>query len=391
MSSRQNIPTTGSNLVMVPLAKLKKSPKNVRKMPHSLSEIDALAASIASLGVLQYPIVEPETDGKGKPTGAYLVNAGEGRRLAQLLRAKRKEIRKDEPIPCILDTTHNATEISLAENAIRASMHPADEFEAFAELHNAHGMSAEDIAARFGVTASVVKQRLKLGAVSPALLTLYRGEEINLEQLTAFAITDDHARQEDIARAGVFIALGHRGDARIARGYLRPEDRLPEEGDTPEGNHPRPMPQPAPGTKGLSAALVADLTAHRTMAMRNDLAQAPELALVALTHALASRAFGYGTRSCPDITVREASLTQEAYGIEESLAGSAVAARHASWAERMPEKRDELWSFIAALAMDELVALLAHCVSLSMPCSIPARPHWNASIGTVLRGLCSSI
>lgn len=198
MSSRQNIPATGSNLIMVPLAKLKNSPKNVRKMPHSLSEIDALAASIAALGMLQYPIVEPETDAKGKPTGAYLVNAGEGRRLAQLLRAKRKKIKKDEPIPCILDITHNATEISLAENAVRASMHPADEFEAFAELHNEQGMSAEDIAARFGVTAAVVRQRLKLGAVSPALLTLYRGEEMNLDQLTAFGITDDHARREEV-------------------------------------------------------------------------------------------------------------------------------------------------------------------------------------------------
>lgn len=49
-------------------------------------------------------------------------------------------------------------------------MHPADEYEAFAELHNERGMSAEDIAARFGGTTAVIKQRLKLGAVSPVLL-----------------------------------------------------------------------------------------------------------------------------------------------------------------------------------------------------------------------------
>jgi hypothetical protein len=46
--------------------------------------------------MLQYPIVEPEIGSGGKPTGIYLVNAGEGRRLAQLLRAKKKA---DEPIP----------------------------------------------------------------------------------------------------------------------------------------------------------------------------------------------------------------------------------------------------------------------------------------------------
>jgi DNA-directed RNA polymerase specialized sigma24 family protein len=52
------------------------------------------------------------------------------------------------------------------ENAIRADMHPADQYEAFAKLHG-EGMSPEDIAARFGVTSAVVKQRLKLAAVSP--------------------------------------------------------------------------------------------------------------------------------------------------------------------------------------------------------------------------------
>jgi ParB family transcriptional regulator, chromosome partitioning protein len=150
--------------------------------------------------MLQYPVVEPEVGPRGKPTGNYLVNAGEGRRLALLLRARRKEIRPDEPIPCNLDTEHSATEISLAENAIRTDMHPADQYEAFAKLHGEEGMSAEDIAARFGVTPTVVKQRLKLGAVSPKLRSLYRKGEMNLDQLSAFAITEDHERQERVWR-----------------------------------------------------------------------------------------------------------------------------------------------------------------------------------------------
>ena len=123
-----------SNILFVPLCKLKKSPKNVRKVPHTKADIQAFAASIAALGMLQYPVVEPELGPRGKPTGHYLVNAGEGRRLAQLLRVKRKEIKADEPIRCILDTEHSATEISLAENAIRTEMHPADQYEAFAKL-----------------------------------------------------------------------------------------------------------------------------------------------------------------------------------------------------------------------------------------------------------------
>ena len=86
MSNRTNIAAASKDIVFVPLNKLKKSPKNVRKLPHTSADIKAFAASIAALGMLQYPVVEPELGPRGKPTGNYLVNAGEGRRLAQLLR-----------------------------------------------------------------------------------------------------------------------------------------------------------------------------------------------------------------------------------------------------------------------------------------------------------------
>jgi ParB family chromosome partitioning protein len=215
-----------ANIIFVPLDKLKKSPKNVRKIPHTKADIEALAASIAAVGMLQYPVVEPETGAHDKPTGFYLVNAGEGRRLAQVLRAKRKEIKPDAPVRCVLDTEHNATEISLAENAVRTDMHPADQYEAFVKLHNEDGMGPEDIAARFGVTAAVVRQRLKLGAVSPKLMTLYRKGAMSLEQLSAFAITEDHARQE---RVWTELPRFNRGRDAILRalseGQVRSDDR----------------------------------------------------------------------------------------------------------------------------------------------------------------------
>jgi ParB family chromosome partitioning protein len=74
-------------------------------------------------------------------------------------------------------------------------MHPADEFEAFRQLIDA-GQSIEDVAARFGVTPTVVERRLKLANVSPRFIALYREGEIALEHLMAFAITEDHDRQE---------------------------------------------------------------------------------------------------------------------------------------------------------------------------------------------------
>lgn len=184
--------------ILIPLNKLKKSPKNARKTPHSEASIEAYAASIAAKGILQNLVVEPELDSDGAATGFYFVTIGEGRRLAQLLRVKRKEIKKTEPIRCVIDTTNDPHEISLDENVTRENMHPADQFEAFKKMADERGFSAEEIAARFGVTPHVVRQRLRLSAVSPRLIDAYRNGDMGFEQLVAFALIDDHDRQEEI-------------------------------------------------------------------------------------------------------------------------------------------------------------------------------------------------
>ena len=186
------------DVIDVPLNKLKKSPRNARRTPHAEADIEALAASIAVKGVLQAPVVEPETDAEGAPTGCYLVTIGEGRRQALLLRAKRKEIRKTAPVRCVVDLNNDPHEISLDENVTRTGMHPADQFQAFRRLSEERGLSAEEIGARFGVGAQIVRQRLRLGAVNPALMDLYRAGELNLDQMMAFAVSEDHARQAQV-------------------------------------------------------------------------------------------------------------------------------------------------------------------------------------------------
>jgi ParB family chromosome partitioning protein len=118
--------------------------------------------------------VEPELNAEGAETGFYFVTIGEGRRLAQLLRVKRKEIRKTEPIRCIVDTANDPHEISLDENVTRENMHPADQFEAFKKLADERGFGAEDIATRFGVTPRVVGQRLRLADLSETHAALLR-------------------------------------------------------------------------------------------------------------------------------------------------------------------------------------------------------------------------
>lgn len=181
----------------IPLDKLKASSANVRR-DRQAAALEELAASIEAHGLLQMPVVRPELNGEGEPTGRYLVDVGESRRQALRLLAKRKVIKRNEPIACAVRTDGTGVEISLAENVVRMPMHPADQFEAFARLHRDHGLGPKEIAARFGITTTVVRQRLKLAAVSGGLMQRYRDGELTLEQLMAFAITDDHGLQEQV-------------------------------------------------------------------------------------------------------------------------------------------------------------------------------------------------
>ena len=480
-------------LQTIALSHLVRSDANVRKTGAE-EGVDELAASIAAHGLLQNLTVRPVADrrnGRGGKAPRFEVIAG-GRRLAALQKlVARGDLPSDVLIPCHAITGGLATEMGLAQNTLQCPMHPADQYEAFAALANDHGFSAEDIAARFGVTSAVVRQRLRLGAVSPVLMTAYRGGDMNLDQLAAFAITDDHARQEavwenlpawdcqredihrallpqqvpshdrrvrfvgleayeaaggaiirdlfdeegggyltdavllarlvqdklaaaadavkaegwlwvehgpefdyaatagmrriypqriplteeeqerlesleaeytalcdhddgegdealaahlnaleqeietlapsrsyaveDKALAGVFVTLGRDGDVRIDRGFVRREQ---DHGQPKTGGHGG-LPRPA----SLSEKLVADLTAHRTAALRNELAQQPELARLAVLHALAAPLF-YGAGSevtCLAINARSASLETLAPEIAESEAGRQIAGRHAEW------------------------------------------------------------
>ncbi|MBY3370042.1 ParB/RepB/Spo0J family partition protein [Rhizobium laguerreae] len=177
----------------VPLNKLDADPKNVRKT-YSKDGIAEMAATIRADG---YRILQNIVVRKGDKRGRLFVTAG-GRRLAALnLLAEAGEIAKDYPVECKERSGADATEISLIENTSREAMHPVDEYEAFRVLADG-GKPVEDIAARFGTTETMVRKRLALARVSPVLLNLFRNEEMSFHQLSAFTVSDDHAKQVEV-------------------------------------------------------------------------------------------------------------------------------------------------------------------------------------------------
>ena len=184
----------------IPLNKLVLSQANVRRVKAGVT-IEQLAEDIAQRGLLQSLSVRPVLNDAGEETGAFHVPAGGRRFQALKLLVKQKRLAKNAPVPCIVKTDGVAEEDSLAENTMREALHPLDQFRAFKTLREEHGMGDEEIAAKFFVTPAVVRQRLKLAAVSPKLLELYADDQMSLEQLMAFTVTNDHARQEQVWEA----------------------------------------------------------------------------------------------------------------------------------------------------------------------------------------------
>jgi ParB family transcriptional regulator, chromosome partitioning protein len=180
----------------IPFNQLVLSQANVRRVKCGVS-INELADDIAHRTLLQSLNVRAQLDADGKATGKFEVPAG-GRRFRALeLLVKSRRMAKTQPVPCVIREGGSAEEDSLAENTMRMPLHPLDQFRAFKALRDA-GTSEEEIAARFYAPVNIIKQRLRLASVSGTLLDIYGEDGMTLDQLMAFSVSSDHARQEHV-------------------------------------------------------------------------------------------------------------------------------------------------------------------------------------------------
>ena len=170
---------------------------------------------------------------------------------------------------------------------------------------------------------------------------------------------------------------------------MKPEDEpaaVPEtaeggNGDQPSGTDPSSNvvtlggtafdpasgPDEEEGLKPLSERLVTELTAHRTVALRDALAWHPDTAHLAVLHALALPVFyHFAQDTCLEISARSPGFATQAPGLGESPSSKAVDARTQFWAERLPRQPDELWNALLTLRPDERHTLFAHCASLTV-------------------------
>ncbi|MCC6887279.1 MAG: ParB N-terminal domain-containing protein [Hyphomicrobiales bacterium] len=209
---------------------------------------------------------------------------------------------------------------------------------------------------------------------------------------TALAALDERPVKcdpEEIARAGAFVSIDGSGVLRVERGYVRPEDEpaVPEteaetgaadagvvdppavEGAVPEVSGPvdREEPEEDEGLKPIPDRLMTELTAYRTLALRDALAQNPDVAFLAALHALCLKLFyHYTSETCLEIDVKSVVFGSQAPGLNDTVIAKAVDDRHRRWSEQLPREPGDLWDMLLALDIDSRQALFAHCVALSI-------------------------
>lgn len=184
--------------VEITLNKLVLSPLNMRQGEVDVSDLTASFRSRVKAKqplLLQNLRVTAEV-ADGKETGRFEVHVG-GRRLRALNElAEAKTIKKTFAVACVVCPDRDAAiSESVEENALRLDPHPADQYLAFAALIEA-GLNESQIADRYNLPIERVTRRLALARVSPRLMELYRADQLTLEQMAAFTLTDDHAKQE---------------------------------------------------------------------------------------------------------------------------------------------------------------------------------------------------
>ena len=200
---------------------------------------------------------------------------------------------------------------------------------------------------------------------------------------------------EDMARAGAFVSIDGAGALKVERGYIRPEDELPipaepksdlgADGETDESTHASPSytlpggstvpgnsdaavePEEEDGIKPLPDRLLTELTAHRTLALRNAIGEQPEVAFLAALHALSLKLFyGYGLSSCLELDVKSIKFNAQATGLNDTAVARTLTDRHQFWLASMPKHPEDLWAALFQLDEQSQRSLFAHCVGLSV-------------------------
>ena len=184
--------------MQIQLTSIHDDPGNSRKIKTTAEQDAALRASLQTLGQLQPVLVEESVF----ESGHYELRAGH-RRVAAA-RALGWEAIEAVEIERTTDGSgeRTATAVSAAENMVRASMHPVDQWRAVADLMHSGGYNLETAAAALGIPLALARRMEHLGSMAPALIEAIGGGDLPQAQyLRVIALAPHDVQIKALERA----------------------------------------------------------------------------------------------------------------------------------------------------------------------------------------------
>jgi ParB family chromosome partitioning protein len=182
--------------------------------------------------------------------------------------------------------------------------------------------------------------------------TSERLDEIE-ERMSELEDTESAFTPDTLAIAGAVLTIGRDGELEVVRGLVREED----EQDDPSREVSERKPKPP-----FSASLIENLTSHRSWAISATLMSRPDIALAAVTFAIAVDVF--------HLFPTETSLQVSAkllYTREDTKGKEALEEARERWAGRLPKTANGLWDWcLAQEDCDPLLELLAFCAACTV-------------------------
>jgi ParB family chromosome partitioning protein len=170
---------------------------------------------------------------------------------------------------------------------------------------------------------------------------------------------DDAYELADFERAGAKVTLSYDGTIQIERGLVERAEPVKEKRSTD-----------ANGTPTYSEAVLTDLTAHKSAAMRLELAQRPKVALAAVVHAMGlGLLYHTGVGTCLDLSARSSNLEARVQLLDECSAHAALGETIAAWRESLPTDTDGFWAWCLEADTEKLSELLALLAGLTIDAS----------------------
>jgi ParB family chromosome partitioning protein len=178
-----------SGFTEVPIDQVVPNPQQPRRRFDD-EALEALAASIREVGVLQPIVVRP-----AGPDGTYELVAGERRCRA----ARRAGL---EEIPAVIRAQEDApTSLAeaLIENVQREDLSPLEEAAGYRTLLEDHGMTHDEVATRVGKSRSAVTNILRLLQLPPSIQGMLERGELTAGHARALLTVDDEVYARHIA------------------------------------------------------------------------------------------------------------------------------------------------------------------------------------------------